>query len=295
MPLTETLSDHLSQLLAEKLGQASTIQQAKPVHGGSINDAFRLETEAGAFFLKINRADQFPSLFASEVRGLDLLRHSAELRVPNLLAQGELEDTTFLLMEYIPSVEEEAHDFQARFGRSLAKLHRHTHSHFGLDHENHIGPLPQVNTPHLDWAEFLVDCRFGPLVRMARDNGRIHPGDVIRFERLYAKLQDLVPPELPALLHGDLWKNNYIPASSGEAVLIDPALYYGHREMDLAMTKLFGGFGPDFYAAYDEEEPLEPGWEERVDLCNLYPLLVHLNLFGGSYADRVGSVLRRYT
>jgi fructosamine-3-kinase len=293
MPLPGTLAPHLEAVLSEKLERSITLLEVARVHGGSVSDAFRLDTEAGSFFLKINLADQFPSLFSSEANGLHILRQAAELRVPELIAQGEHEDTTYLLLEYIAPAEEDR-DFQSRFGKRLAKLHRHSHATFGLEHDNHIGLLPQVNTPHLDWCEFLIHCRFGPLVKMARDNKRIHLGDVLRFERLYGKLPTLIPAELPALLHGDLWKNNYLADGEGEAVLIDPAVYYGHREMDLAMTKLFGGFDRDFYEAYQAEEPLEQDWEERIDLCNLYPLLVHLNLFGGSYADRVSSVLRQY-
>lgn len=293
MPLPQPLTTHVEELLARGGDAPVTVQRADELYGGSINDAYRLETTAGRFFLKVNTADRFPSPFKTEVQGLELLRGAGTLRVPDVVAHGELGGTTFLLMEFIAHAEEDR-DFQARFGRSLAKLHRHTHGSFGLDHDNHIGLLPQVNTPHKDWAEFLVQCRFEPLVKMAWDGRRIHPGDVLRFERLYGKLKDWIPAEMPALLHGDLWKNNYIAADDGQAVLIDPAVYYGHREMDLAMTKLFGGFDRDFYEAYQEEEPLEKGWEERVDLCNLYPLLVHLNLFGGSYSDRVGAALRKY-
>lgn len=293
MPLSKPLSGHLEELLSTRTGTSVHLLEAEEAYGGSINDVYRLETTAGRFFLKVNEADRFPSLFVSETKGLELLRKAGELRVPEVMAQGEVGDATFLLMEFIQSGEEDR-DFQSRFGQTLARLHRHTHEHFGLDHDNHIGLLKQVNTPHKDWTEFLVQCRFDPLVKMARDSQRIHPGDVLRFERLYTKLAEWIPAEMPALLHGDLWKNNYIAAEDGQAVLIDPAVYYGHREMDLAMTKLFGGFDRDFYDAYNEEEPLEKGWEDRMDLCNLYPLLVHLNLFGGSYADRVGSVLRRY-
>ena len=293
MPLPKALDLHLESLLTEQQGRPVVIQDSHPVHGGSVNEAFRLETDAGPFFLKTNSADQFPSLFSGEAHGLHLLRQAGDLRVPAFIAQGECDGTTFLLLEYIAPAEEDD-GFQSRFGRKLAQLHRHTHATFGLDRDNHIGLLPQVNTPNLDWAEFLIHCRFMPLVKMARDNKRIHTGDVLRFERLYGQLPSLFPAELPALLHGDLWKNNFLVAADGEAVLIDPAVYYGHREMDLAMTRLFGGFYRDFYEAYQEEEPLAPDWEERVDLCNLYPLLVHLNLFGGSYADRVSSVLRKY-
>ena len=293
MPLPESRGLHLETLLTDRQGHPVTIRAAHPVHGGSVNDAFRLDTDLGPLFLKTNSADQFPSLFNSEAHGLHLLRQAGDLRVPAFIAQGECDDTTFLLLEYVPPAEEDA-GFQTRFGRKLARLHRHTQATFGLDRDNHVGLLPQVNTPNLDWAEFLVHCRFMPLVKMARDNKRIHTGDVLRFERLYGQLPSLFPSELPALLHGDLWKNNYLAAADGEAVMIDPAVYYGHREMDIAMTRLFGGFDRFFYAAYQEEEPLAPGWEDRMDLCNLYPLLVHLNLFGGSYAERLGSVLRKY-
>lgn len=293
MPLSQPLAHHLEDLLSSRHGQPVRLNQAFPVYGGSINEAYRLETSAGAFFVKVNTADHFPSLFHSEVHGLELLREAAELRVPEVLACGEAGGSTFLLMEYVAQ-EEEGREFQRRFGKMLAKLHRHGSASFGLDRNNYIGALPQVNSLHLDWAEFLMQCRLEPLVRMARDHGRIHDGDVLRFERLYSKLPALFPPEMPALLHGDLWKNNYLAAAGGQPVLIDPAVYYGHREMDLAMTLLFGGFHRDFYDAYQEEQPLEPGWRQRVDLCNLYPLLVHLNLFGGSYADRVGAVLRQY-
>ena len=293
MPLPKPVIDHLEDLLSHIEGIAVTISNAEVVYGGSINETYRLQTTTGPYFLKINEADQFPSLFVSEVQGLALLREAGELAVPDVIAQGEVNDTTFLLMQYIASEEADG-NFQSRFGRALACMHRHSNASFGLDHGNYIGILPQQNTPHKDWIEFLVQNRFGPLVKMARERGKIGSGDVLRFERLYGKLSNLVPAEMPALLHGDLWKNNYIASENGRAVLIDPAVYYGHREMDVAMTKLFGGFDRDFYSAYNAEEPLELGWEERVDLCNLYPLLVHLNLFGGSYAERVHAVLRKY-
>lgn len=293
MPLPQALSLHLEGLLTERQGRPTAVRDHNRVHGGSVNDAFRLVTDAGLYFLKTNSADQFPSLFTGEAHGLHLLQQSGELRVPEVIAQGECGDTTFLLLEFItPAQADEG--FQARFGRKLARLHRHTQATFGLDRDNHFGLLPQVNTPAVDWPGFLTHNRFMPLVKMARDNKRIDVGDVLRFERLYGKLPSLFPAEAPALLHGDLWKNNFLTAADGEPVLIDPAVYFGHREMDLAMTRLFGGFFRDFYDAYQEERPLAPGWEGRVDLCNLYPLLAHLILFGGSYADRVGSVLRKY-
>src|SRR5690606_20780905 len=138
-----TLAHHLEAVLSGKLERSITLLEVARVHGGSVNDAFRLDTETGSFFLKINLADQFPSLFSSEAKGLDMLRQAAELRVPELIAQGEHEDTTYLLLEYIAPAEEDR-DFQSRFGQRLAKLHRHSHATFGLEHDNHIGLLPQV-------------------------------------------------------------------------------------------------------------------------------------------------------
>lgn len=294
MPLPIPLREHLEQLLSTILGTPVRIEDADGVYGGSINDAYRLHTDHGLFFVKVNTADRFPSLFRSEVKGLALLREANELPVVEVLGQGEVEDSTFLLLEYIAPAEYEGRDLHLDFGRRMAKLHQHTRATFGLDHDNHIGLLPQKNAPHKGWVDFLIECRFEPLVKMAHESKRIAPGDVVRFERLYARLEDLFPPATPALLHGDLWKNNYIAAADGRVVLIDPAVYYGHPEMDLAMSRLFGGFEPAFYEGYQEVAPLAKGWEERVDLCNLYPLLVHLNLFGGSYAPRVSQVLRRY-
>lgn len=294
MALPSSLIEHLEALLSTKQGAPVRIGDAVGVYGGSINDAYRLHTDHGLFFVKVNTADRFPSLFDAEVKGLALLRKADALPVVGVLGHGEVGDTTFLLLEYIAATDHESRDSQREFGRRLAKLHEHTNAHFGLDHDNYIGVLPQKNDPMKSWSEFLIGCRFEPLVKMARDHKRIDPGDVVRFERLYARLPNWFPPEMPALLHGDLWKNNYIAAADGRAVLIDPAVYYGHREMDLAMTRLFGGFEPDFYEGYQAVSPLEKGWEDRVDLCNLYPLLVHLNLFGGSYGSRVNQVLRRY-
>lgn len=294
MALSEALCDHLGAVLSERLGHSTAVRQADPVFGGSINDAFHLTTGSGGFFVKVGPSGRPDLGFGSEAAGLELLRKAGELRVPEVLAHGAVDGVPFLLLEYI-HVAEEDHGFQARFGRALAKQHRHGHPFFGLDRDNLIGMLPQVNTPHMEWSAFLVQCRLDPLVRRALANGRIDPGDVLRFERLYARLPALFPTEPPALLHGDLWKNNYIAAPDGAAVLIDPAVYYGHREMDLAMTRLFGGFDRTFYGAYQEEWPLEQGWEERIDLCNLYPLLVHLNLFGGSYTRRINALLRRFT
>ena len=199
----------------------------------------------------------------------------------------------FLLLEHIEGGLKNT-AFWEDFGRSLARLHATTNERFGLERDNYIGSLKQTNTPYAYWDVFFNHCRLEPQVKMARDKQRLGMGEVLRFERLYMKLAALFPPEPPALLHGDLWSGNFLCDQFNKPALIDPAVYFGHREMDIAMTKLFGGFEPAFYSAYNAERPMEQGWEERVDLCNLYPLLVHVNLFDGGYAQQVRDVLIRF-
>ena len=290
MPLSGSLIERLSEHLSRHLGGAVHVEREVPVGGGSINDAYRLETNEGAFFAKVNLADRFPSMFEAEADGLRRLAAAGPIRVPNVIAQGEDHDDSYLLMEHI-SGGARSDAFWEDFGRSLARLHAHTHDRFGLERDNYIGSLKQVNTLCARWEDLFIHYRLEPLVNMARDKGRLGIGDVLRFERLYVRLPSLFPTEPPALLHGDLWNGNFLCDERNTPVLIDPAVYYGHREMDIAMSRLFGGFEPMFYAAYQNERPLQQGWEERVELCNLYPLLVHLNLFGGGYAQPITAAL----
>jgi fructosamine-3-kinase len=293
MSLPGSLIEQLAERLTEHVGQPVDIEEAFSLGGGSINDAWRLETDAGRFCLKTNNADRFPSMFEAEADGLRRLRDAGPLRVPEVIAHGEDHDDSFLLMEWVESGNS-GPAFWADFGCGLAQLHRHTQEHFGLDRQNYIGSLVQRNAPAGEWPSFFIHQRLEPQLKLARDRKRVEAGMAFRFERLFHQLDKLFPAEPPALLHGDLWSGNFLCDSQGRPVLIDPAVYYGHREMDLAMTKLFGGFDEALYTAYHAEWPLEKGWVERVDLCNLYPLLVHVNLFGGGYVEQVEAVLRRF-
>lgn len=293
MPLPGSLIERLAEHLSRHLGRPTDVEQAVPVGGGSINDAYRLQTDAGRFFVKVNSADRFPSMFEAEADGLRRLKAAGALRVPEPIAHGEDHDDAFLLLEWIEGgLRTEA--FWEAFGRGLARLHGHSAERFGLERDNYIGSLKQVNTPEADWPAFFIKHRLEPQLRMARDRRRVEAGMSFRFERLFARLDRLFPAEPPALLHGDLWSGNFLCDAEGRPVLIDPAVYFGHREMDLAMTRLFGGFDAAFHSAYHSERPLERGWEERIDLCYLYPLLVHVNLFGGGYVQQVEAVLRRF-
>lgn len=292
MDLPFPFLDHLNEQLSAA-GAPVAIDEVIPVGGGSINDAYRLVTKKGTYFLKTNRADRYPSMFEAEADGLAHLRAPMAIRVPELMVQGTFADLSFLVLEYVPKGPKDD-KFWRTFGTQLATLHRTSASHFGLDRPNYIGSLVQVNTQENDWHSFLVQHRLEPMVKMGRDNGKLAAPIALRCERLYGRIDGLFPQEAPSLLHGDLWQGNFLCTEDGAPVLVDPAVYFGHREMDLAMTHLFGGFVSAFHIAYHDAWPLEKGWQERVEICQLYPLLVHANLFAGNYVQQVDAILKRF-
>lgn len=270
------------------------IKNSMSISGGDINDAYKLECEKESFFIKINSANKFPMMFETEAKGLDLLASSQEIDVPKVVLTGKSEDYAYLILDYIKS-ESEIDDYWIDLGTRLARMHKHSNSSFGLGYDNYIGSLPQSNTQHKSWNEFFISERLIPQINMAKGAGLMSKSLIRSFESLFEKIQDIFPEEAPALLHGDLWSGNFMTGDKGQAVIIDPAVYYGHREMDIGMTRLFGGFSFEFYNAYNNEYPLQPGWEERVEICNLYPLMVHVNLFGGGYLGSVERVLEKYS
>ena len=277
------------------------VADARPVGGGDINraDAVRL-ADGRRLFVKTN-AREPAGMFAAEARGLSWLAEARSLRVPEVIAHGP----GFLALELIGSplggaAAPPARDFDERLGRGLAALHRFGAPRFGLDHDNFIGRLPQDNSAApgpgggLIWADFFRARRLEPQLRRAADAGLASPRMRRGFERLFAELPGLVgPEEPPARLHGDLWGGNLLCDEAGAPCLCDPAVYGGHREIDLAMMRLFGGFGARTFAAYGEAHPLAPGHADRVPLYQLYPLMVHVNLFGGGYVGQVEAALDR--
>ena len=273
--------------------QNISFRNSRPVSGGCINRCYQLETSSGNYFLKYNDATLYPEMFASEAKGLKLLAAADAIDVPAVISCGEEGSFSFLILEWIESGRREK-NFWADFGMRLAQMHRCTAEKSGLDHDNYIGSLPQSNRESNNWIDFFIHERLEPQLKLARDSGLIASPDEKSFEKLISKLPQLIPVEKPALLHGDLWNGNFLVNPKGKASLIDPAVYYGHREMDLAMTKLFGGFDSEFYSAYNEVFPLEKGFESRTDIHNLYPLLVHVNLFGGGYVEQVKEILNRF-
>lgn len=275
----------------------STQNVGRPIHyeavsGGSINNAYRIQSTAGTFFLKTNDATRFSGMFEAEVRGLKLLRESA-FTVPKPIAADNIGNTQFLLMEWVEQGAPSA-DFWDGFGQKLAQLHSITADSFGLNHDNYIGSLPQRNTETLSWPEFYRNNRLLPQIELAAKNNRLTPRMKQGFNALFHELESLFPTEKPSLVHGDLWSGNLMVAEDGSPCIFDPAVYYGHREMDLAMMALFGGFGTAWETAYSRVCPLEKGWRGRIEIGQLYPLMVHVNLFGGGYAYDVERILARF-
>jgi fructosamine-3-kinase len=234
-------------------------------------------------------------MFPAEARGLAWLAEANALHTPRVLAVSSADKPgpPFLALELVESAPRRP-DFDERLGRGLAALHRTAPEGFGFDADNFIGSLPQANAPAPDWATFYRERRLEPMLRRAADRGLASRSMKRGLERVCGTLEALVgAPEPPARLHGDLWGGNLHADDRGEPCLIDPAVYGGLREVDLAMMQLFGGFSPRVFDAYDEAWPLAEGWTDRIPLYQLYPLLVHVNLFGGSYVGSVERALAR--
>ena len=269
------------------------IVRAAPISGGDINQAFLLETTVQPLFLKYNQYAWGAAMLETEGKGLGLLLSARSLAVPTVVGSGSVDDYHYLLLEYWPRTSPTA-DFWQDFGTGLALMHQRSSSAFGLSFDNYIGSLYQSNKEQDSWHSFYPQERLRPLLLQGFELGLFSQKDLQYFEHLQRALPGLFPAELPALLHGDLWSGNFLIAPDGKAGLIDPAPYFGHREMDIAMTKLFGGFQASFYEAYQDVFPLVRGWETRLDLWQLYPLLVHAILFQGHYPAAVRQILRNY-
>ena len=276
----------VQKALTDKFG---TLKLFSPASGGCINNGGRLDTSNGAVFVKWNDANRFPGMFDAEARGLTLLEQAHGPRVPGNVFHNEAGGYQFITMEWIEQARR-APEYWEELGRGLATLHKTTAKQFGLNHDNYIGSLQQGNKSFEKWSDFFIQQRLGPQLEML--NGE--PGLQKKFDALFKKLPDIFPAEKPALLHGDLWSGNLLADAEGDPCLIDPAVYFGNREMELAFTRLFGGFDSRFYDTYKEVHPLQAGFEDRVDICNLYPLLVHANLFGGHYLLEIEDILRRW-
>lgn len=277
----------------EQRGQQVSIRKANRIHGGDISHCYELKTDDGSFFLKVQDGTVLSRFFEKEYRGLTRLIESQSVRVPVPLFYGSAGERQFLVTEFIHKAPPQQNFWQI-FAERLAVMHRCSDSRFGLPEDNYIGTLLQVNQQEDDWGTFYAYRRLEPLIQKCVEEQLLSKSLMKSCDRLFGQLSGLFPKEKPALLHGDLWGGNYLPGPDGIAVLFDPAVYYGNREMDLAMTRLFGGFDRKFYWYYEDYFPLAEGWQERIPICQLYPLLVHALLFGGGYVQQVRNILSGY-
>lgn len=270
----------------------ATVASARSLPGGDINDAYDVELHSGEHVFVKTHPDPPLGMFSAEASGLEWLR-AGELRVPRVLACRD-ETPAFLALEFIRPARP-SRDYDERLGRGLARLHVSSPRSFGWKRDNFIGRLHQDNTSCSSWAEFYRSRRLEPQLCHAVESGRASYALRRAFDRLFERLASLFgPEEPPSRLHGDLWGGNVHIGEHGEPCLIDPAVYGGHREVDLAMMRLFGGFSERVFSAYAEVSPLADGAADRVALYQLYPLLVHANLFGGSYVASVERAVLRY-
>ena len=289
----------LKEALFKLYGKEVSVTDRRSVHGGDANEAYRLFLSNGkTLFLKANSI-QRGDFFRAEAEGIAALRSTAAIRVPQIYAMGKDENCSFLLMEYIDSTRP-SEGFWEKLGTDLARMHKADTAAFvrlgkyGFDRDNYIGAGYQKNTGKDSFVEFFSECRLRPQFEMAE---KYFDGEIIRrSNRLLDTLDKyLIEPYRPSLLHGDLWSGNFMADENGLPMLIDPAVYVGCNEADIAMTELFGGFDKKFYDSYFDFMGMIPGYADRRDLYNLYHLLNHLNLFGSSYLYAVIRIIDRYS
>lgn len=262
------------------------------VSGGSINNAYKISSKEQSFFIKTNTTSIFKKGFLEEVEGLLFLAKNG-LKTPLIIASEIFENNAFLILEWIDSIPKTTFFWQD-LAQQLAYLHSHKNNQFGFKKSNFMGTLPQKNIFFNDFPTFFVQNRLQPQVKTAFQKQLLNKRHLLCFEKLYKELPHLIPNEKAAAVHGDLWSGNFISTHHKKGVFIDPAAYYGHREVDIAMSHLFGGFSSVFYNTYQDLYPLEKGFEKRKNIYNLYPLLVHLNLFGNSYLYDIERFIFKY-
>ncbi len=281
----------IAQQISKVTGVPFTVAQLSAVTGGCINEAWRLDGEDGRrFFVKTN-SSRNEEMFVAEAAGLREIIDTGTVAAPVPVCFGSVENRAFLVLEYLSFGTGDASQL---LGHELARMHRHTRTDYGWSRDNTIGSTPQFNTPCNDWLEFWREQRLAFQLRLAEQNG--YGGNLQRNgEQLLQCFPVLFSSYTPpaSLLHGDLWSGNQVVTPEGQPVIFDPAVYFGDRETDIAMTELFGGFSTRFYAAYKEAWPLDDDYPVRRDLYNLYHILNHLNLFGGGYLRQAEQMMER--
>jgi protein-ribulosamine 3-kinase len=298
--IENNLKKTIEEIISRALNLHISSIQFNTVGGGSINETYQIIINKDQkFFCKINSASKYPFLFLKEKNGLEFLAKQNIIYIPKIIACEEKEEKQILILEWIEQGLRNE-NFWKIFGEQLASLHKISWSDgdrntmFGLNENNYMGALHQSNTPSKSWIEFFIDQRLEPQIKLALENSLLEISSVKLFSNLYKKLAEIFSEEPSSLLHGDLWSGNFLCSAFNQPVLIDPAAYFGNRNADLAMTTLFGGFDKSFYESYNYHFPFPVNYGQEWKICNLYPLLIHLNLFGKSYLAEIMQTVKRF-
>ncbi|MCB0667571.1 MAG: fructosamine kinase family protein [Saprospiraceae bacterium] len=284
------MNQKIRSLIEKELGK---INRITPVGGGDISTAYRITTARHDFFVKVNHGSDASGMFEAERAGLELIRNTGAIRTPEVINLDHFEDGAFLILENIQSKSPSGEDLR-NFGIQLAHLHQKSFENYGGNAANFIGSLPQPNEWSDDWPDFYMVCRLLPQLNMAAERKFLQRKEIPEKAVILESIRPFLSSPHPSLIHGDLWGGNFLIDTEGDPVLIDPAVYYGHHQVDIAMSKLFGGFGREFYNAYYAEMGCAEISQAETDLYQLYYLLVHLNLFGSSYYFPVKKIMDRY-
>lgn len=289
--MIQALQIHIENCL-NRLFSTNLTYKWQEITGGSINSTYKITSKNSSFFVKTNTTAIFKNGFKEEVLGLQFLEKNNAF-TPTVIVEGNFENELFLVLEWIESGEKTPL-FWRNFAEQVANLHQQSNQQFGLDYSNFMGSLVQKNSFYTTFSDFFIENRLKPQVKLAVDTNKLQQKHVQQFEKLYTKIPSIFPVEKPSAIHGDLWSGNYICSTNQKAFLIDPAVCYSHREVDIAMTQLFGGFSKEFYNNYQEMYPLEPCFNLRTNFYNLYPLLIHLNLFGNLYLKSIEGIITKF-
>jgi len=286
--LIEQLAQEIATAVRKDDGGDFVCTDHQSIGGGCINSAYRLDSKSTSYFVKVNAANML-DMFSAEAAGLKAIADTHTIHVPTPLCHGMVDNQSYIAMEFLNSGGSRNNQL---LGEQLAAMHQSTSDTFGWHIDNTIGSTPQINTPDSDWVSFWQQQRLGYQLRLAKQKGY---GGTLQSEgeKLLGKISDFFTDyqPTPSLIHGDLWNGNYTFTRSSTPTIFDPAVYYADREVEIAMTELFGGFGSEFYAAYNAAWPLDAGYSVRKELYNLYHIINHLNLFGGGYKAQAESMI----
>lgn len=285
--MNKSLQDYISQLLGKR------ITAVNPLSGGDISSVYVMETSFQKLVVKVQTGKDATAMFQSEKDALDFIRNSKAIAAPEIFHLNEFQNAAILVMEYVQSGTPNKGNW-IQFAKDLAQLHSISDEHFGWNKDNFIGSLTQRNVLNTDWPEFYVTNRLQPQIDLALKQNLLSNNEIPYFEKMLESCQMYLQTDKPQFIHGDLWGGNFLFDPQGKAWLIDPAIYFGHGMVDIAMSKLFGGFAPAFYDTYFDSIPKPAYYSEQIDLYQLYYLLVHLNLFGSSYYQSVINILKKY-